>query len=127
MMRKTILIAAAAATLLGTPGWAALPSGASCIRQDDVYNWTSLTDKKIVLENYQHRRVLLTLIGTCSGFRFHENLAIRSPGAMGLSCVSPGDTVVTRDGGVGGRCAVVSVEPYTGSMHAKPPADMSTH
>ncbi|MEJ1970708.1 MAG: DUF6491 family protein [Rhizomicrobium sp.] len=124
-MRKLIPTAALAATLLATPVAAAFPSGASCIRQDDINNWTSLNDKQIVLENLRHRRVLLKLIGTCSGFRFHENLVIRSPGATGLSCVSPGDSIITRNAGMGGRCTVISVEPYNGPM--KPPADTGGH
>jgi len=111
-MKRTILLAlafvAGATPALAAPG--------ICIRQDDISNWTSLTDKQIVLENYQHHKALLKLIGTCSGFKFTDALVIRSPGGTRLSCVSPGDTVVTRQSGFHGRCAVVSVEPYSGPM-----------
>ena len=111
-MRKTILAAAALAVLAATPALAVRP--AVCIRQDDIRNWTSLDDKHLVLENYHHQKALLKLIGTCTGFKFAETLVIRSPGGTALSCVSPGDEVHSRQlGGFNGRCAVVSVDPYT--------------
>jgi Family of unknown function (DUF6491) len=114
-MHKLLLTAAAAAILLSTPAVLATPAWAdSCVRQDDIRNWTSLDDKSIVLENYHHDKVLLKLIGTCSGFKFHESLAIRSPGAMALSCVQRGDEIVTHDTGFRGSCTVISVTPYNG-------------
>ena len=96
---KKILLAAALCIVAATP---ALARPSVCIRQDNIRNWTALNDKQIVLEDYNHHKALLKLIGTCSGFRFSEALAIRSPGAMGLSCVETGDTIVTHQG-IGGR------------------------
>ena len=109
---KKIVLAAALCLAAATP---ALARPGVCIRQDNIRNWTALNDKQIVLEDYNHHKALLKLIGTCSGFRFSEALAIRSPGAMGLSCVEVGDTIITHQG-IGGRCAIVSVEPYSGPM-----------
>ncbi|MEI9994066.1 MAG: DUF6491 family protein [Rhizomicrobium sp.] len=116
-MRKLLLIVAATATLAGTPALAARPG--ICIRHDDIRNWTALDDKRVVLENYHHQKALLTLIGTCSDLRFHEALEIRSPGAMGLSCIETGDTIVTRGFGTRGRCAITSVTPYAGPVTDK--------
>ena len=109
---KKILLAAALCIAAATP---ALARPDVCIRQDNIRNWTALNDKQIVLEDYNHHKALLKLIGTCSGFRFTEALVIRSPGAMGLSCVEIGDTIVTHQG-IGGRCAIVSVSAYSGPM-----------
>jgi hypothetical protein len=114
-MRNLLLAACGLAILAATPASAA--PDRVCIRQDDIRNWTALNDKSIVLENYHHQKALLQLIGTCSGFKFHDTLDIRSPGATGLSCVQVGDSIVTHDG-IGGRCAVSSVTAYTGP--AKP-------
>jgi hypothetical protein len=110
-MRKLILIAGAVTMLSGTPAFA----DSSCIRHDDIYNC-----KSIVLENYRHQKVLLKLIGTCGDFKFHESLAISARGETGLSCVQPGDTIVTRNSGFQGRCAVVSVAPYPVAAPSKP-------
>ena len=117
VMRKLILLAGAAAVLLaGSPALAA----SSCIRQDDVRNWTAINDKNIVLENLRHEKFLMKLVGTCSDFKFHEDLEIRSHGAIGLSCVQSGDTVVTRTSGFRGLCTVTSVTPYTGPAKQQP-------
>ncbi len=114
VMRKMLLLAGAAAVMLASsPALAA----SSCIRQDDIRNWTAINDKNIVLENLRHQKFLMKLIGTCSDFKFHEDLQIRSHGAIGLSCVAAGDTVVTRTSGFRGLCTVTSVTPYTGNMN----------
>jgi hypothetical protein len=115
-MRKSILIAAAVAVLGATPALAAV-NPAACVRHDDIRNWNSIDDKHLVLENYHHQKALLTLIGTCSNFKFSDAIEIRGPGESSLDCISPGDEVQTRGIGSGpihGRCAVVKVEPYTG-------------
>jgi hypothetical protein len=123
IMRKTILIAAAFGLLAATP---AIARPSICIRQDDIRNWTSLNDKQLVLENYHHQKALLGLIGTCGGFKFAEALVIRSPGSFsGLDCVSKGDQVTTRQSGFRGTCAVVSIEPYAGTMNQH--ADSAGH
>jgi len=115
-MRKTILLAAAIATLATAPAFA---DPAVCIRQDELYNWTALNDKQVVIENYQHKKALLTLIGVCNGLKFHETIAIRSPGGTGLSCISPGDTLSVRDLGMNQRCAITKVEPYVAPVTHK--------
>jgi hypothetical protein len=85
-----------------------------CIRQDELYNWNALNDKQVVIENYQHRKALLTLIGPCIGLKFHETIAIKSPGGTGLSCISPGDDILVHGMGMPQRCAITSVTPYMG-------------
>jgi hypothetical protein len=125
-MRKLILIAATAASL-ATP---ALAEGTTCVRRNDIYNWTALNDKQVVIENYRHQRALLKLIGTCSGLRFDETIAIGSRGSSDLDCVGPGDSLTARNRGIGGRCAVVSVTPFNGPLgkhdhHANGPQEPS--
>jgi len=119
-MRKLLLITAALAAL-ASPAAAAptIGGGTSCVRHNDIYNWTALNDKQLVVENYRHQKVLLNLIGTCYGFKFREAIAIRNRGASDLDCISPGDTVFVRDTGLGGRCAVTSVAPYNGTTNTR--------
>ena len=113
-MRKSILIAATAAGMLAAAPASARP--AVCIQRDNIRNWSSIDDKHLVLEDYHHVRALLTLIGTCSNFKFHEAIAIKSPGSVGISCIETGDEVITHDTGMTGHCAVVKIEPYSGPV-----------
>lgn len=116
-MRKLLLITAALAVLAAPAGASPrLGGGTTCVRHNDIYNWTALNDKLLVVENYRHQKVLLKLIGTCYGFKFREAIAFRNRGASDLDCIGPGDDVFVRDMGIGGRCAVVSVSPYNGQL-----------
>jgi hypothetical protein len=117
-MHKWILIAALAAT--STPAFAADP----CIRHDDIRNWTALDDRTVILENYSHKKAMLKLVGTCYNLRYYEALAIRSRNG-GVSCVERGDTVINRNSGTYGTCAIISITPYTGPMTTKPQASQS--
>ena len=119
-MRKLFLMAAALAVLAApAAGAPRTGGGTTCVRHNDIYNWTALNDKRLVVENYRHQKVLLKLIGTCSGFRFRETIAIRNRGGSDLDCIGPGDDVFVRDNGIGGRCAVVSVSPYNGPVGSR--------
>jgi hypothetical protein len=113
-MRKWLLIAALAVS--STPAIAADP----CIRHDDIHNWTPLNDKTILVEDYRHQKAMLKLIGTCSDLGYHESLAIQSHTAgFGIACIERGDTITTRNSGLHGKCAIVSILPYSGSMNRK--------
>ena len=120
-MRKFILLAATASALLAAAPAFAGPS--VCIQRDNIRNWSSVDDRHIVLQDYRHQRALLTLIGTCSGFKFHEALAIKTPGEIGISCISNGDDILTRDTGIPGRCSIVKIEPYSGPVLAEHHSD----
>jgi len=122
-MRKTILLAATACMLAATP---ALADPAVCIRHDDIFNWSPVDDKHLVLENSHHQKALMTLIGTCNGFKYLETIEIRSPGASDLSCIDRGDTVRTNDFGFRGTCAISKIEPYTGPVGSHKHDDHST-
>jgi hypothetical protein len=120
-MRKLYLLAAACAALTtAAPAFAAEPT--SCVRNNDIKTWSSLDDQHVVLENYHHQKVLLKLIGTCSGFKFDEGLEIRSRSSFALSCVQAGDTIVTHRG-IRGVCSIVEVTPYTGDAKDHHDAD----
>ena len=122
-MRKSILIAVAATALFAAAP--ALAAPAVCIQRDNIRNWSSIDDRHIVLQDYHHTRALLTLIGTCSGFKFHETLAIKSPGSLGISCIERGDDILTHDTGMPGSCSITKIEPYTGPVLAEHHSDHS--
>ena len=108
-MRKLIFILAGFAILTATPAL----SDNACIRHDDIYNWSNLDDRTLVLENYRHQKFLVKLVGTCQDFTYHQRLIIKSPGALRISCVQKGDIVITPNNGISGRCAITSISSYT--------------
>jgi hypothetical protein len=113
-MRKWLLIAAFAVT--SSPALAGDP----CIRHDDIHNWTPVNDRTILVEDHWHKKVMLKLIGTCSDLGYHEALAIQSHDAgFGIACIERGDTITTRNSGLHGKCAIVAILPYEGSMNRK--------
>jgi len=111
-MRRFLLALAGLAILAATP-----VAASTCIRHNDIYNWSSINDKTLILENFRHQKLVAKLIGTCSEFKFRQRIAIKSFSGFPLSCVERGDTVITRSAGFTGRCSIVSLEPYTGPMH----------
>jgi hypothetical protein len=48
-MRKLFFVLAGSAVLTATSASAA--AGNSCIRHDDIYTWTTLDDRTLILEN----------------------------------------------------------------------------
>ncbi len=113
-MRKILSALAGVAILAATPA-----AASTCIRHNDIWNWSSINDKTLILENSRHQKWIAKLIGTCSNLNFHQTIAVKSFGGFQLSCVERGDTVITRDIGFRGRCSIISIEPYT------PPAKQS--
>jgi hypothetical protein len=120
-MRKLLLALCGLAVLSTAPAYAVPPD--ACIRHNDIWNWSSVNDKTLILEDFRHHKFLLKLLGTCGNFKFHQSLIIKSRGALGISCVEPGDNVITHDVGFRGVCSVLSIAPYTPGMEKKPDAD----
>jgi hypothetical protein len=112
---KKLILASAFLAAAATPAFA---RSSVCIRQDEIYSWNAIDDKQLVIEDRSHKKALLRLIGTCHDFKFTDTIAIRAPGSLGISCVEVGDTVSTLGpgSGTGGRCAIVGIEPYTGTV-----------
>lgn len=107
-MRRTL------SALVGAAMLAASPAAAdTCIRQNDIWNWSSINDKTLILENHRHQKFLVKMIGTCGNFRFHQSLVIKSHSGFGISCVGMGDDVITHEVGMRGTCAITSVVPFT--------------
>jgi hypothetical protein len=115
-MRK-LLLAFCGLMLLATPAFAL--DSPTCIRRNDIRDWSSPVRKTLLLENYAHKRVLLTMNGTCSGFGPYDSFQITGTLQTAASCIEVGDTVLTRWAGEPGRCQIVTISPYSGDMHPK--------
>jgi len=112
-MKKALLLAAAFAALAPTTANADRP----CLQYGWIYNWKAISDKTLMVEDYHHRKFRLSMIGMCNNLQFHEALQFKSRGALSLSCLQPGDEVISRDFGIGpSRCAITRIEYYTPEM-----------
>ena len=114
-MRKLLPAICALAILIGTPAFAA--DSASCVRRNDIRDWSSTGHKTLLLESYSHRKVQLKLTGNCAGFGPYDSFQITGPLQTAASCIVEGDIVRTRWAGEPGLCTVVSVAPYGGELH----------
>lgn len=113
------LVLAAAGLLLAGATTAQAADSTTCVRRNDVRDWSSPRPKELILQNYERRMVLIRMHGNCSGFGTYDTFAIKSPMQLPASCVVPGDTIVTRWDGEPGLCTIDSVQPYTGALPPK--------
>lgn len=114
-MKKHILLAAVGlAVLVAPPAFAA----ANCLQVGQIYNFKALDNKTLIVEDNFHNKFRVALLGTCPGLTFKEGIGFSTFGPhTSLTCVSGGDSIVTRNVGTGGqRCAIQKVEPYTAEM-----------
>ncbi|HXC54986.1 MAG TPA: hypothetical protein VNU97_06800 [Rhizomicrobium sp.] len=113
-MRKLFLAFCGLALLGTTPALAD-----SCVRRNDIRDWNSPARRTLVLENYAHQKILLTMNGTCLGFGVYDSFQVTGLMAAPASCIVAGDIVRTHWAGEPGVCTILSVTPYTGEMHPK--------
>lgn len=117
-MRKALLaFAFLTSAIAATPAMA----DRACLRFGYIWNWNALDRRTLIVEDQWHKKFKLGLIGICDNIRFHERLAFKSRGSLALSCLSPGDEVITREFGPGPgpqRCAITSIQAYTPEMEA---------
>lgn len=112
-MRKTILAVAALAALSPQAALAAK----DCLRVGYVRNWHALDDRTLIVEDDWRKKFKLQLIGYCTNLSWHERLAFKSFGGTGLSCLTPGDEIITREFGTGPQhCAIRHIDEYTPEM-----------
>ena len=111
-MKIRVAMAALLAAFAATSALAQKP----CLRQDQIYNWHAPNDTTLIVEDDLHRKFRITLLSKCVGLTFKQRLAFDVFGGTGLSCVSPGDTVIIGDPTGPQRCAIKTVEAYTPEM-----------
>jgi hypothetical protein len=126
-MRKTIFAAASLAALM-SPVVASADDYNRCLRVGYVHNWDVQNDKTLIVEDEWRQKYRVDLMGYCSNLPWHERLAFRSIGGTELSCLGPGDEVITREFGTGvQRCVIRHITPYTKEMEAADKAAKAAH
>ncbi len=112
-MRNRLAFAALAAALLLSGQ--AMAAG-TCLRQANIYNWTSLNDRTVIVEDDFHQKFKLSLLSPCLNMQYKERLGFRTFGGTALSCVSRGDDVIASSQIGPQHCPISKVEPYTPEM-----------
>jgi hypothetical protein len=105
---KKPLLAILALTIVTSPAFAQR----DCLRTADIRDWRAIDNNRTLLvEDSWRNQFRLSLIGNCSNLRFRNSVAFRSRGGSRLSCLVPGDTIITRDRMMGNsRCAITRIE-----------------
>jgi hypothetical protein len=89
----------------------------ACLEFGEIYNWNVVDNRTLVVEDNLHRKFRVSLLGYCPNLNFKERVGFRSLGAMRLTCLSPGDSVIVNNLGAGfQRCPIKSIEAYTPAM-----------
>src|SRR5215468_6224926 len=74
VMKRALYLAAALAALIPTSAVADRP----CLQFGWIYNWKPVTDKILMVEDYNHRKFRLSLIGTCYNLYYYQKLGFKS-------------------------------------------------
>jgi len=92
----------------------------ACLEFGEIYNWNAVDNRTLVVEDNLHHKFRVSLLSYCPNLNFKERVGFRSPGAMRLTCLSPGDSVIVNNLGAGfRRCPIKSIEAYTPAMQAR--------
>ncbi len=111
-MYQRLAIAAIAATFLSGHAMAA----GACLRQANIYNWNSLNDTTVIVEDDYHTKFKLTLMTPCLNMQYKEHLGFKSFGGTALSCISRGDQVIAGSQIGPQHCPISKIEVYTADM-----------
>lgn len=111
-MKTRLVIVTLAATLLSTSTFAA----GVCLRQANIYNWTALDNRTVIVEDDFHKKFKLTLMTPCLNMQFHERLGFKTFGGSQLACVSKGDEILSGSPIGPQHCPISKIEAYTAEM-----------
>lgn len=118
-MTIKLLLAAGLASALAAPAFAdeAKTDGPQiCLRIGQIDNWNAPDDHSLIVEDNNHQKFKLNLMGTCTGLNFRQTVGFKSIGGTELSCLTPGDYVFTHVMSLHQRCPIKSIESYTPDM-----------
>jgi len=119
---KTIAMAVLAVLAFTT----AAPAQQACLTVNQIWTWKPLDRKTLVVEDTVHRKFKVSLYGPCPNIEYNLGAAFISRGNTQLDCLRPGDMVVHRGYGIGNRCPIKLVQPYTPAMQKADEATAAT-
>ena len=108
-----VAIAAVLLSSLAAPAFAQ----PHCLMLSQIWSWKAFDNKTLIVEDNFHQKFKLGLMGYCPRLPFKLNLGFKAIGGTGLSCLTKGDEVISRDEAMGTfRCPIKSIVPYTPAM-----------
>jgi len=111
-MKTTLALIALTAALAAGPALAR----PACLQQDQINNWRALDQRTLIVDDTFRKRFKIKLMTICQDLQFHERLAFKVIGGIGLSCLSSGDEVIAGSDIGPQHCVIQSIEPYTPEM-----------
>lgn len=119
-MKATLVLStmlAAALVVSATAQTTGTATRNACLRFGEIYSWDAPDNRTLIVEDNLHQKFKVSLMGYCPNVTFRERVGFRSPGAMRLTCLLPGDDVIVNNAGAGfQRCPIRSIVAYTLAM-----------
>lgn len=103
-------------TIMALAVCAPAPAAERCPRLDNIKNWDAPNDRTLIVEDYQHNKFKLSLMGHCMNLKFRLGLGFKMSGGSQLTCLARGDYIIQRDSAGLLRCPISKVELYTPEM-----------
>ncbi len=122
-MRTPFFVLVALASVLVTPAIADSP----CLMMGNIYSWNARNNKTLIVEDIQHHKFKVSLMGSCPNLPFKLHLGFQSVGGTELSCLEKGDYIIDRDFREHYRCPIMEIDPYTSEMEKVDHAQEPTH
>jgi hypothetical protein len=117
-MFKAFLIGGVALAMLAAIPAQAQPAAPTqvCLRRADIDTFNAPNDYTVIVRTLNGTKYKLALMGPCTNLSFRMALGIKTPGGtMGLSCITPGDSIINNDRGTRMRmnCPIKTISIYT--------------
>ncbi len=112
-MKTKIVLAACLLAGLSGPAFA---DDQVCLRVGQILDWKALDNQTLIVEDNSHQKFKLDLMGTCTGLTFKQELGFKSVGGTELSCLTPGDYVLSHVMSLHDHCPIKTIEAYTPDM-----------
>jgi Family of unknown function (DUF6491) len=117
----SIFLAAAALVLLAQgPAFA----NTGCLRPGQIQSWRVIDKKTLIVHQGPNDDYKVTLVMACPSLDFTETIGFKKFG--GMMCMSQGDSIVYRHGGMTQNCLISAIKPYTAPSKDKDAAKGST-
>lgn len=102
----TIILAALALPLFAD----AASAGVNCLRPEAFRTYKVLDNQTLVVRQGPNDEYKLTLAIKCQSLNFTQSVGVKQ--LTSAMCVTPGDLIVYRHGGIEQRCIISKIEPY---------------